>query len=223
MAITKASGNSVTAAAKGDLVVGSATNDSSILAVGTNDYVLTAASGEATGLKWAAASSGALTKIAAASFSAASTVDVDSVFSATYDNYVVFLKVYSSVGGADLQLQLRYAGPSTRTASYYGAAVKFNRSGTLTNLGSDNVSQYTLSDVLSGASAENDYFTLQFNSMNTTSGYPIMSGNGMINSGTQAVLLSMTNFATLTAYTGFRLLVSSGNITGNYYVYGVQN
>jgi len=58
MAITKASGNSVTAAAKGDLVVGSATNDSSILAVGTNDYVLTAASGEATGLKWAAPAGG---------------------------------------------------------------------------------------------------------------------------------------------------------------------
>jgi len=58
MAITKASGNSVTAAAKGDLVVGSATNDSAILAVGTNDYVLTAASGETTGLKWAAPAGG---------------------------------------------------------------------------------------------------------------------------------------------------------------------
>jgi len=54
MAITKATASSIAPAAKGDLVVGSATNDASILAVGTNDYVLTAASGEATGLKWAA-------------------------------------------------------------------------------------------------------------------------------------------------------------------------
>jgi hypothetical protein len=39
--------------AKGDLVVGTGSNTSARLAVGTNDYVLTAASGEATGTKWA--------------------------------------------------------------------------------------------------------------------------------------------------------------------------
>ena len=58
MPITKASGNAVTAAAKGDLVVGSATNDSSVLAVGANGTTLVADSAEATGLKWAAPSGG---------------------------------------------------------------------------------------------------------------------------------------------------------------------
>ena len=53
MPITKASGNSVTAAAKGDLVVGNATNDSGILSVGTTNQVLTVDSTTATGLKWA--------------------------------------------------------------------------------------------------------------------------------------------------------------------------
>jgi len=57
MAITKATASSIAPAAKGDLVVGSGTNDAAVLAVGTNDYVLTAASGETTGLKWAAPSS----------------------------------------------------------------------------------------------------------------------------------------------------------------------
>ena len=52
MPITKASGNSVTAAAKGDLVVGNATNDSGVLSVGANNTVLTADSSTATGLKW---------------------------------------------------------------------------------------------------------------------------------------------------------------------------
>ena len=55
MPITKATASSIAPAAKGDLVVGSATNDASILAVGTNTHVLTADSAEATGLKWAAA------------------------------------------------------------------------------------------------------------------------------------------------------------------------
>lgn len=58
MAITKATASSVAPAAKGDLVVGSATNDAAVLGVGSNDQVLTADSSTATGLKWATASGG---------------------------------------------------------------------------------------------------------------------------------------------------------------------
>ena len=43
---------------KGELLVGDGSGDPTALAVGTNDYVLTADSGEATGVKWAAASGG---------------------------------------------------------------------------------------------------------------------------------------------------------------------
>tara|TARA_R100000808_G_C2147983_1_gene156014 strand:- start:8 stop:544 length:537 start_codon:yes stop_codon:yes gene_type:complete len=41
--------------AKGDLIAGTADDTAGRLAVGTNNYVLTADSGESTGLKWAAA------------------------------------------------------------------------------------------------------------------------------------------------------------------------
>ena len=44
--------------AKGDLIVGTGSDTFARLAVGTNDFVLTAASGEATGLKWAAVAGG---------------------------------------------------------------------------------------------------------------------------------------------------------------------
>jgi hypothetical protein len=54
MAISKATASSVAPAAKGDLVVGSGTNDAAVLGVGTNDHILTADSSTATGLKWAA-------------------------------------------------------------------------------------------------------------------------------------------------------------------------
>ena len=47
--------------AKGDLIVGSAADTATRLAVGTNDYVLTADSAEATGLKWAALPSSGIT------------------------------------------------------------------------------------------------------------------------------------------------------------------
>lgn len=55
MPISKASGQAVAPAAKGDLVVGSATNDAAVLGVGTDGQYLTAASTTTTGLQWAAA------------------------------------------------------------------------------------------------------------------------------------------------------------------------
>ena len=45
-------------AAKGDLIVATGNNAASVLTVGTNDYVLTADSSQATGLKWAAGGGG---------------------------------------------------------------------------------------------------------------------------------------------------------------------
>jgi hypothetical protein len=56
MAITKATASSIAPAAKGDLVVGSATNDAGVLAVGTNTHILVADSTETLGMKWAAPS-----------------------------------------------------------------------------------------------------------------------------------------------------------------------
>jgi len=49
---------SVDMSTKGGLLVGDGSGNPSVLAVGTNDYVLTADSGEGTGVKWAAATGG---------------------------------------------------------------------------------------------------------------------------------------------------------------------
>jgi hypothetical protein len=58
MAITKATASSIAPAAKGSIVVGSATNDAGVLAVGTDTHILVADSAESLGMKWAAAAGG---------------------------------------------------------------------------------------------------------------------------------------------------------------------
>ena len=64
--------------AKGDLVVGTGADTFSRLAAGTNTYVLTADSAEATGLKWAAPSAGGATYVGVAAYA-------DNVFQAISD------------------------------------------------------------------------------------------------------------------------------------------
>lgn len=49
--------------AKGDIAIATANDTATVLAVGTNGQVLTADSGEATGVKWAAASGGTVTRV----------------------------------------------------------------------------------------------------------------------------------------------------------------
>lgn len=65
--------------AKGDLIVGTGADAFSRLAVGTNNYVLTADSTAATGVKWAAASSGKLIQAVSASTTTAKTIATTSL------------------------------------------------------------------------------------------------------------------------------------------------
>ena len=62
---TSAVAVTATMATKGHLMIGDGSGVPSMLAVGTNDYVLTADSGEATGVKWAAAAGGGGVALAA--------------------------------------------------------------------------------------------------------------------------------------------------------------
>ena len=69
--------------AKGDLIVATSADAVSRLAVGTNDYVLTAASGEATGVKWASAPADATKMpLAGGTFTGSVTFDATNTFEA---------------------------------------------------------------------------------------------------------------------------------------------
>jgi len=100
---------------KGDLYTYSTTD--ARLGVGTNNTVLTADSSTATGLKWAAPSSGGITLISTTTLSGSS-VTLSSI-PTTYKNLKLIFKSYYGSGVSFLSLRLN--GDSGGTAYYFDA------------------------------------------------------------------------------------------------------
>jgi len=113
MPISKASSNAVAPAAKGDLVVGNATNDSGVLAVGANNTVLTADSSTATGLKWGTVSAGSnftLLNTGGTALTGADTVTVSGISGA--DKILILIQNASSAN-ASANINVRFNSDST--------------------------------------------------------------------------------------------------------------
>ena len=125
MAITKATASSIAPAAKGSIVVGSATNDAGVLAVGTNTHILVADSTETLGMKWAAPAGG-YTLITRQTFTSAATITLDNIFSSTYENYQIVLLMGNSTETADLQMKFRYGASPTTQTQYYNWDYQIN-------------------------------------------------------------------------------------------------
>jgi hypothetical protein len=77
--------------AKGDLIAASAADTPARLAVGTNGQVLTADSTEATGLKWATATSGGLTLLSTTTMNSGTTTQTVSGIAGGYKNLQIVL------------------------------------------------------------------------------------------------------------------------------------
>jgi hypothetical protein len=204
--------------AKGDLVPGTGADTFSRLAVGANDTVLTADSSTATGLKWATPAGG-MTLIARTSFSNVASQAFDSVFTSSYFNYLVVIDdIFAATSSDDLQLQLRYAGPTTQTASYYGSAFSVPFSGSAAITASNNASQMTISAVTgsSTTTASGHFFV---NNVGNSSVIPNFRGQYTDSDANQISFGGQINVARI--YTGFLLKSSSTNITGNVSIYGL--
>ena len=144
---------SVDMSTKGGLLVGDGSGNPSVLAVGSNDQVLTADSSTATGLKFAAASGGGG---GLAVISAVNNYDTSSYFSSysftgfdsSYDNYLVLVHAISQQGNGDITLEFLDDGSDLPDAAYRYAAYGKDSNGTDQTETGNNTATLLLFDAL---------------------------------------------------------------------------
>jgi hypothetical protein len=209
--------------AKGDIIAATANDTPSRLAVGANDTVLTADSTAATGLKWAAPAASGLTLINSTTFSGASSVAIDNIFTSTYANYLIMTN-FTSSGSTDqmLQMRLRVTGSSYTGADYiadgsrsYPSSVAYF-GGTKQQFELHNISSVNANN------ASHVFHLLGPNLVNRTQIHSMGHGYTSATFGTNSISQSGSH-GVLAAMDGFTLFVTSGNIAGTVKIYGYQN
>ena len=197
--------------AKGDLLAGTAADTVGRLAVGTNNQLLAADSSTATGLKWA---SGGLTLIKTESFSAVSSVSIDSVFSATYDNYYVTVTMTTATSPT-LTMVMRTGAVDNTNANYAFQRLEVSNTGvtgTRTTTGTswgidtqtDTPKAFTM-EILNPFTSTTNTFLKSFA---FPAGYWQLGG---------------AKFSANTSFDGFKIICSTGNMTGTAKIYGLAN
>jgi hypothetical protein len=222
-AATAATINPTIVDAKGDLIAATAADAVSRLAVGADNTVLTADSTVATGMKWSAPSSGAMTLIKRATFTAVSNTGTtfDNMFSSTYGSYyITFQKFFSADGGSDLHFQFRRSGPTTQTAGYTQNRLEVNdTTTTITNVNTSGQSEAKLNTNIGSLYDGSDGHIFIFGASGASE-RPVYSA--FLSNANTAVFANTYGYVSgPNVYTGFILTASLASITGTCSVYGM--
>jgi hypothetical protein len=197
--------------AKGDLIVGTAADTVGRLAVGTNNQLLSAASGESSGLKWV---SGGLTLINTTTFSAVASQAIDSVFSATYPHYFVIVTM-TTTSSPTFTMVMRTGAVDNTNSNYNFQRLEASNTGvtaTRTTSGASwaidtqtDTPKSFIMKILNPFSSSDNTFMENFAN---TAGYLQLGG---------------ARFSANTSFDGFKIICSTGNMTGTAKIYGLAN
>lgn len=208
--------------AKGDLIVGTGADTFSRLAVGTNGHTLVADSSTATGLKWAAGSTGALTLVSATTFNAVVSHSVNNVFTSNYKYYRALL-VFTASAINTMTLRWRASGADNTGNLYYSVSRTTDTTG---------ANQFVATNPNTSSAFLGNYNTdincVSFDIFDPQSSTLISQFNGnAFSRGAQGGGLSAVTFGSAfvdtTSFDGLTLIASGGTITGTLKIYGYQN
>ena len=190
---------------------------------GTSGQVLTSA-GAGVAPTWAAASSGALVLLSTVTASASATVDVETGFSSTYDDYMITVSgLFNSSSATTLLGRLKLGGTYNTTGMYYwNTATRQVNGSTQTPeyAGSDTSIQLSAASGLGGSIGDNfsmSMFLLAVNNSGTKSIYT--NGAYALYNNKGGGTLGFANSSDVLS--GVRFFSSSGNLTGTFKLYGI--
>ena len=205
--------------AKGDLIGATAADTPARLAVGANGTVLTADSAQATGLKWATPSGGALILTGSADFTTSSAVNINSCFSATYLNYLVMINLTDvSATDADLSARMRASGTDASGSNYVNNTLGVNGA---TVGGFRQTAQTSMNFWNIAASKETQLATQAtfYDPFVATYTKALVHQNTW-NSSDNALRLNANEHQVSTSYDGVSFIPSTGTISGKIRIYG---
>ena len=188
------------------------------LGIGTAGQVLKVNTG-ATAPEWGTASAASgLSLITSQSFSASTAVNVNSVFSSTYYNYRIIVRVTTGTAGGDGVATMRLRSSGTDTTTNYATARGYFYSTTIgaDSLGSTSWGIFDQNSSYQTQSCVIDLFNP--NQSLRTQGWVNnpKTNSTNLNIGIMAALLQSDT----TSFDGFSIYPASGNITGTVEVYG---
>jgi hypothetical protein len=201
----------------GDIIYSSPGSTPVRLGIGTANQVLRVNSG-ATAPEWATPAGGAsaLTYVGGATFSGSSAVNVNDVFSATYNNYVFYVSFLGS-SNQDFNMRLRVSGADNTSSNYTTQRTDIDGSTTA-------VARFTVTEwsIYTGSTTGNFLKgTMYFPFESQATGAQIMFNRNLGTS--MAGTTSFNVFNGSTSFTGFTMFPASGTITGSVKVYGLAN
>lgn len=198
----------------GDTIYSSTGSTPARLGIGTAGQVLRVNSG-ATAPEWAtpSATASGLTYITGGTFTTSSTININDIFSSTYQNYKIFLDVSASSGNFDWTARLRVGGSDNSNSTYNSQGAFFDGGTGYVNKASQ--AEWFIGNCISGVNA----LEMTIYSPNQTN----QTKFGSTGASTARTFIHGGVFTATTTFTGLSLLTTSNNATGNYRVYGLAN
>jgi len=157
-------------------------------------------------------------------FSGASTVSLNDVFSATYKNYIMKINVNSTSGSdANVLLRMRVSNADNSTANYFDRFNGYTDFNATDNFRRSSQTAFFIGDT-DGATSNPTYTSMNVefrNPFETIATTTFVDINDVVAaSSATATYRGGGLFYGTTSFTGFTVYVSAGNITGNVSVYG---
>jgi hypothetical protein len=203
--------------AKGDIIVATAADTVSRLAVGANDTVLVADSAQATGVKWATPSSGGMTLLSTTTLSGASTT-ISSISQSYTELRIVARGIVMSTENDSIKLMF-----NSDTANYVYAGAFNNNGVSSTTSGSSNI-VFAQGSATSASGAGSDLVMDLLNYTSTGTKQFIFTGHSRDGSGRNRAYIAGGVYVGTSAVTSL-LFESASPYTfsaGTVLIYGVK-